>query len=129
MLRNHLTIAGIDCTRAKADADRLITRSAIKCAKHNETIVHAEDTDVLILLLYMTTENLKDIIFIPYLKKASRKKKRFWPIQDVQKSLGSDLCRRLLFIHAFSGCDTISCPYGMGKASVLHKVIKNLKAR
>ena len=40
-LINHLTKAGIECTRAKADVDRLITISAIKCAKYYETVVHA----------------------------------------------------------------------------------------
>ena len=82
-LINHLTKAGIECTRAKADVDRLITISAIKCAKYYETVVHAEDTDVLILLLHMTTGNLKDIIFIPHLMKSSKRKKRSWQIQDV----------------------------------------------
>ena len=125
LLSKRLTEAGIKCSHAKADADRLITLSALECAKDYETVVHAEDTDVLILLLHMATRNLKDIIFIPHLKKASKKKKRLWPIQDIQESLGDNLCRRLLLIHAYSGCDTTSRPYGMGKSSVLKKLLND----
>ena len=54
------------------------------------------------------------------------KKRRVWPIQDVQRRIGREICQRLLFIHAFSGCDTTACPYGMGKGTILSKVMNNL---
>ena len=118
----RLSDAGIKCIWAEADADRLITVKALECAKDKEIIVHAEDTDVLILLLHLTTPELKNIVFIPHPKKTSKKKKQCWRIKEVQQCLGKDLCNRLPFIHAFSGCDTSSRPYGMGKATTLRKL-------
>ena len=57
-----------------------------------------------------------------YLRKTSKKKKQYWRIKEVQQCLGKDLCKRLPFIHAFSGCDTSSRPYRMGKATTLRKL-------
>ena len=38
-----------------------------------------------------------------------------------KKSLGSTLCNNILFLHAISGCDTTSCPFGIGKSAPLKK--------
>ena len=111
------------CVKADDDADKLIADTALQCALNSKTMVHAEDTDILIILL-SSPECPHDLVFAP-LKKASKKAKKFWPIQKVQKSLGLELCLRLLFIHAFSGCDTTSRPFGMGKSTVLTKVLKD----
>ena len=35
--------------------------------------------------------------------------------------LGGTMCRNMLFLHAISGCDATSRPYGIGKAAVLKK--------
>ena len=89
-----------------------------------------EDTDVLVLLINRSPEiESHDILFIPHLKKSSKKKLRIWPIKEVRTALGPELCKHLLFIHAFSGCDTTSRPYGMGKASVVKKVIHDEELR
>ena len=56
----------------------------------------------------------------------------FWSNKDKQnvcnitvlkRLLGDDVCSDLLFIHAFSGCDTTSRIFGVGKKSVVQKVI------
>ena len=126
LLSYHLTARGVTCHHAVADADRLIAKVAIESATESSTVVNAEDTDVLILLLHMTPDNTKDIFFVPHIPKQRTKKRRVWPIQDVQRRLGRELCQRLLFIHAFSGCDTTARPYGMGKGTTLSKVMNNL---
>jgi hypothetical protein len=38
--------------------------------------------------------------------------------------LGDDLCTDLLFVHAFTGCDTTSRIFGIGKKSVFKNIIK-----
>ena len=126
LLSYHLTAICVTCHHAVADADRLIAKVAIESATESSTVVNAEDTDVLILLLHMTPDNTKDIFFVPHIPKQRTKKRRVWPIQDVQHHLGRELCQRLLFIHAFSGCDTTARPYGMGKGTTLSKVMNNL---
>ena len=41
----------------------------------------------------------------------------------LKRLLGDDVCSDMLFIHAFSGCDTTSRIFGVGKKSVVQKVI------
>ena len=40
---------------------------------------------------------------------------RYIPIHDVAEWLGEQSCKTLLFMHAFSGCDTTSAFLGIGK--------------
>ena len=54
---------------------------ALKIAENNPTVIVAEDTDVLILLLQHTPSDAEDIIFL--LNTSTRKKRRIWPIQQV----------------------------------------------
>ena len=42
-------------------------------------------------------------------------------IQTLKNNLDHSLVRSLLFMHAISGCDTTSRPYGIGKVTVLSK--------
>ena len=44
-------------------------------------------------------------------------------ITVLKRLLGDDGCSGMLFIHAFSGCDTTSRIFGVGKKSVVQKVI------
>ena len=90
--------------------------------------MNAEDTEVLILLLDMTPDNTKDIFFVPHIPQQVKwtKRRRVWPIQDVQCRLGRELCQRLLFIRAFSGCVTTARPYGMGRGTTLSWTIWSL---
>ena len=39
--------------------------------------------------------------------------------------LGPDLCRALLFLHSFTGCDTTSGFYGIGKSTSLKLFLNN----
>ena len=63
-----------------------------------------------------------------YLKsdtKTGLKKKKIWDITETKRVLGSDMCHILPFIHAFTGCDTTSRIYGIGKGIVLKKAVKD----
>ena len=40
-------------------------------------------------------------------------------MQELQEKLGNVICRSILFIHAWFGCDTTSSIYGQGKKSAL----------
>jgi len=47
-----------------------------------------------------------------------------WKIQDIVESTGELLTSYILFIHAWSGCDTTSPTYGQGKTFLLKKFNK-----
>ena len=109
-------------TNASDDADLQIVQTAIMKANEKTTVVIGEDTDVLVLLCYHADETKEDIFYRSDIK-TGIKKKKVWDIKKTKAVLDSDTCRRLLFIHAFSGCDTTSRLYGIGKGVLLKKVI------
>ena len=47
----------------------------------------------------------------------------------LQECLGQRLCSQLLFIHAFTLCDTTSRVFGMGKKTFFQKAAKGDKVR
>ena len=77
-------------------------------------VVVAHDTDVLVLLLHHVKQHHRTII----LKTTTKT-----PIQvnTMQKELGFDICSSILFLHAITGCDTVSKPFGLGKMMSIKK--------
>ncbi|VDH88713.1 Hypothetical predicted protein [Mytilus galloprovincialis] len=61
-------------------------------------------------------------VFFKSEPKQSIQKIRIWDIKKTKKHLGEAICRLLPFIHAFSGCDTTSRVFGLGKGALLKKV-------
>ena len=119
-----LTNAGISCLQAEEDAGRIIVQNAIESSLLYETLVYAEDTDILVILLALLPDSPHDVLFVPHKRKANKKKFKVWSIQITQQRLGETVGSRLLFIHALSGCDTTSRPFNIGKASVVKRVSK-----
>ena len=78
------------------------------------------DTDLLVLLIFHTQPQGKDIFFVPEPKKNS--KACVWNIKETKEKLGPLLCKHILFIHAFLRCDTTSGIYGFGKSALMKKI-------
>ena len=116
------------CTviQADGDADLMIVAHAMESAKSSKTVVVADDTDILVLLCSSATNTSHPIHLQPShrIKTKIGVKKRMWHIQHTMKSLGS-LSELLPVIHAISGCDTTSRPFGLGKRSVFQKFKKS----
>jgi len=87
-------------------------------AEGSNVNVIANDTDVLILLIAHFNIEMSDICMFT---KADR---NVYNIRHIVASLGQIAVKRLLTIHAFSGCDTTSGIYGHGKVSVFKKFVK-----
>ena len=49
---------------------------------------------------------------------------KLYHINELKIVLGEELCSQLLFLHAYTGCDTTSRIFGVGKKSVFHKLVK-----
>ena len=104
------------------DADTLIVVCALQFARHGrEVSVVSDDTDVLVLLMYHWNENMADIYFHSEAKR-SQKGLKVWKVKDLVNNAGKEVTSHLLFIHAWSGCDTTSATYGHGKTSLLAKI-------
>jgi len=46
-----------------------------------------------------------------------------YDIKVIKQVTGSEISQSLLFLHAFTGCDTTSRIFGIGKKSALRKLI------
>ena len=75
----------------------------------------ADDTDILVLLIYHWKINMATVYF------KSEAKKTMWKVQDLIANAGELLTSHILFIHAWSGCDTTSATFGQGKTFLLKK--------
>ena len=121
MLQNKLTNAGIHSKQCKADADRTIVTTAIEIAKTSDrtVVVVSEDTDVLVLVTALTPSN-SEIFFI----KPARPNKGEELYSSKSLSHIPSILENILFLHAFTGCDTVSATSNQGKTKFL-KTFKN----
>ena len=120
MLSRELQKNNCETQHASGDADLLIVQKAVQSATTNNTVLVADDTDLIVLLCYHASLESYDIFFRPEPKK-NMKKPRIWNIKATEQMLGPDICKHILFIHALLGCDTTSRLYGIRKATSLTK--------
>ena len=124
LLGLHLKDKGCTVTHAPDDADVLIAMTAVNEANSATTIVIGEDTDVLVLLCYHAGGSAYNIYYTSDVK-SGVKKKKIWDINRTRQTLGLAVSELLPVIHAFSGCDTTSHIYGVGKGVLLKKAISD----
>ena len=112
------------------DADTLIVSTALEIAASGRKVsVVADDTDVLILLLYHWNDEMADIFFYSEAKRNKNNIVPLYSIKDVSVSLGNTLKVLILFIHPWSGCATTSSIYGLGRTSIIEKYQKSKHLR
>ncbi|ELT89964.1 hypothetical protein CAPTEDRAFT_191939 [Capitella teleta] len=121
LLGVQLNAIGITVHYARGDADLLIACTAIELAKENHVTAVDEDTDLIVLLLHHAPNSCQTIVLKSDIHRSikSHKPAKQWHIHSAQRSLGSEMCRHLLFIHGLLGCDTTSSIYGLGKGMPL----------
>ena len=100
------------CTHEEADH-----RVMLHCAHAHQQglkkiMVHATDTDVLVLAI-ATARALEGCEI--WLAFGHSKNFRYIAANTIAAELGDDWCKGLLFMHAFSSCDTISSFSSIGK--------------
>ena len=99
------------------DADTKIVATALELANEFSTIVVADDTDVATMLLYHWKDQLLEIYFL------QERGKKCWSVKEAAQQI--PLKDHLLFIHAWSGCDSTSSIFGKGKPSFMRLVQKS----
>ena len=124
LLGLHMKNKGCKVTHAPDDADVLIPTTAVNEAGSAPTIVIGEDTDVLVLLCYYANNTAHNIYYTSGVKSGTKKKK-IWDINRTRQAIGLSICELLPTVHAFSGCDTTSHIYGVGKGVLLKKAMSD----
>ena len=92
-------------------------------------MIHADDTDVLVLLL-----SHANVLGNIYMKTGRGSKSRIIQIKRTVENLTKDLAigirvqdflKSLIGLHTITGCDTVSAFAGKGKAKVLKLLMKS----
>ena len=118
---------GHNVKQSENDADTLIVKSDLDFAHSGYvTTVVADDTDILVLLLhhYRSTA-MADIFLLSEAAKWQRQDIKFINVRRLVNLSGQTLVSHLLFIHAWSGCDTTSAIFNQGMAAMLRKLEKS----
>ncbi|KAJ8881938.1 hypothetical protein PR048_018425 [Dryococelus australis] len=102
---------GCKVFQAEGVADVDITKAAVNSAQENSTTLNEEVTDLLVLFLHYAEDS------------QSRAIPKVFNIDSLKSILGSELCIQLLFLHAFTGCDSASRIYAIGKKTVFQKLL------
>jgi len=121
LLTDQFLSNGHDVQQAPSDADTLIVRVALAAAAGGQHVtVVADDTDVLVLLVYHWIPSMAEV----FMKREPRRNYNGATISIplVRKLVGDAVVRRLLVIHALSGCDTTTAIFGHGKLSAFKKL-------
>jgi hypothetical protein len=82
-------------------------------------VIHANDTDVVVLSIYYFRTMLKEMGLQELWIKTQQD--NYLPIHQIASRLDADICRALPLLHSPSGRDTTSYPYFSGKKTWLEK--------
>ena len=118
LLRNLLKSRGFEVHHADDDADTSIVAAALEKATTSSVAFVADDTDILVLLLYKADMNLH----LLYL--TSKKTKCIWNVVEAKEKIAPNICNALLSIHSISTCDTTSRIHSVSKSFIFKKCLK-----
>ena len=112
----HITQTGtqeevlLKSSQEEADT-RMILHTKHAAPKFKSVILVADDTDILILSLAFSSEIACNI----FMKCGTKTRTRYISITKLAQVLGLGVCKALVGLHAFTGCDTNSAFAGRGK--------------
>jgi hypothetical protein len=110
---------GYTVKHAVNDADTLIVRTALEFASQQQPVtVVADDTDVLVLLVYHFEQDMAEICMLSEVARRRTARIAVTPVRAVRNAIGDEMSKQLLVTHAISGCDTTSALFGHGKATI-----------
>ena len=116
LIGDQATNRGCTVVNMPDDADVGIVTSAVQIAHTETCCVIGEDTDLLVLLVYYTDLDSRPVYF-----RSDRTGSSPTNVHEMKRKFGDDFCREILFIHAFSGCDSTSRIHSIGKQSIVNK--------
>ena len=97
-------VAELQSTQEKSDTRLLLHALYVARTGSKAVIVTSEDTDVMLLCLAFQ----KDITCPIYQRCGTQNSTRFIEISKQAWSIGDSICDSLIWLHAFTGCDTVS---------------------
>ena len=123
MIKERMRQRDYDVLQAEGDADVEIAKAAINMSASRTTTLIGEDTDLLVLLLHHVVVSKCSGLYF----RSDKAKLNVYNIKVLKQVLGGAVCNDLLFVHAFTGCDSVSRIFGIGKQSVFQLIINTSK--
>ena len=99
----------LQCSQEEADGRILLHAAHAGVNEQAPIIILAEDTDVFIPSLAFHSK-----IQVPLYQLFGKARHKLYDIHKVVASLGEEVCKALLGLHAFTGCDSVSAFAGKG---------------
>lgn len=103
------------CTHEEADTRMFLHVSDAVNHGYCKVMIRTVDSDVLVLAIAAVQQLDIDELWVAF---ATGKSFRYLPAHEMASVLGPEKCIALPFLHAFSGCDTVSSFAGRGKKTV-----------
>lgn len=111
-------VESLKCTHEEADT-RVILHANHASQTYETIVIRANDTDVEILAIHYEQFISAKIILRSISSSGGTTRTRLVDIKKVANGLGQAVSSALLGLHAFTGCDSVSCFVGKGKAEAL----------
>ena len=126
LLSSTFKEANIATKTARGDADTIIVSEALLLARNGQTVqIACNDTDVLVMALYHYDAcTMSDIRIHRETTVKKRTRIQNISISKLSENIPDLIKEHILFIHAFSGCDTTSQIYGHSKSWLLKPIEK-----
>ena len=105
----------LQCHQEEADGRLLLHASHAARQGYQAGVICSEDTDVFILSLAFHAE----VGAALFQKCGTKTRRRVIDISKVAATVGEGVCKALIGMHAYTGCDTVSAFSGKGKAKAL----------
>ena len=119
MLKKRFEESNYTVQQAAEDADTLIVRTAISMSSSFQSVFIVEDSDLLVLLIALEKAHPN----VHFLKPGKGKtEEKIYSQQSLH--IPTIVADNILFLHAFSSCDTMSAIFGQGRNKFL-KVFQN----
>ena len=109
------TVEELNSTREEADTRLILHAAHAARSGHKAVVVASEDTDIFLLCLAFKCFILASM----HVKCGAQTRIRYVSISSVVGAVGGELCKCLIGMHAFTGCDTVSAFTGRGKITAL----------
>lgn len=123
LISKYLKQDGHDVRQCDNDADTAIVDVALEYACSGKPVtVIAEDTDILVLLVYFWNSEMAEISMRCQSRKGCQLK--VYDIARLAQGLDNKVVKNILFLHAWGGCDTTSATYNHGKTKILKLIEK-----
>ncbi|KAK3728046.1 hypothetical protein QZH41_015787, partial [Actinostola sp. cb2023] len=115
----------LKCKQEEADGRLLLHASHAADEGYGSVMICAEDTDVFIMSIGFADE-IGTSLFI---KCGTRNRTKLVDVNKVANAVGQDVCKAVVGMHAFTGCDSVSAFAGRGKAQALKLLISDRESR